>query len=74
MCKLMKSLHGLQRSPSQKGWMVFCFVCVFTQSKHNCCLCIKKVNDGVSLDSFMLALYVDDMLTIAKNISDITKL
>jgi hypothetical protein len=47
---------------------------MFTRSKHDCCFYIKRVNNGVSLDSFMFAFYVDDMLIATKNISNITKL
>jgi Reverse transcriptase (RNA-dependent DNA polymerase) len=75
VCRLLKSLYGLKQSPRQwnKRFDEFMLSLGFTQSKHDCCLYMKRVNDG-TFGFIMLALYVDDMLIAAKNKSDVTKL
>jgi hypothetical protein len=76
VCKLLKSLYGLKQSPRQwnKRFHEFMLSLGFTQSEHDCCLYIKRVNDHEAFGFILLALYVDDMLIAAKNKSDITKL
>ena len=70
VCKLIKSLYGLKQAPRQ--WNKCFDHCMikngFTKSEFDMCVYFKKLRD----DNYIyLLLYVDDMLLVSKNMSDI---
>lgn len=72
VCKLVKSLYGLKQAPRQ--WNK-CFDQVmikngFSKSEYDLCVYLKKLKEN---EYIYLLLYVDDMLLIAKDMTDIKK-
>jgi hypothetical protein len=72
ICRLKKSLYGLKQSPRQ--WYMrfdsFMIPHDFKRSDYDSCVYLKTVNGS----TIYLLLYVDDMLIVAKDKSEITKL
>ena len=73
VCKLKKSLYGLKQSPRQwyKRFDNYMTQLGYVRSPYDCCV---YQNSPVSGSRIYLVLYVDDMLIVAKNKSDIQKL
>ena len=73
VCRLKKSLHGLKQSSRHwyKRFDSFMVGNRYSRSSYDSCVYFRKTHDG----SFIyLLLYVDDMLIVAKNMSDIEEL
>lgn len=73
VCKLKKSLYGLQQSPRQwyKRFVSYKVEIDYIRSEYDCCVYQNKLKD----DSFIyLVIYVDDMLIVVKDMYDIQKL
>ncbi|GKA76893.1 transposable element [Tanacetum coccineum] len=66
VCKLLKSLYGLKQLPRQ-WYKRFDSFMVFSRSAYDCCVYHKKAPSGSLI---YLLLYVDDMLTAAKDIEE----
>ncbi|KAL2652471.1 hypothetical protein R1flu_020599 [Riccia fluitans] len=75
VCKLLKSLYGLKQSPRQwnKQFDDFMKSQGFTRSMENPCVYLKRVSNE-TLGLVILVLYVDDMLIVAKDKSEVEKL
>ena len=73
VCRLKKSLYDLKQSPRQWHLRFDTFIIEhgYSRSKYDSCVYHQKLNDG----SFVyLLLYVDDMLIVAKDMSEFDKL
>ena len=73
VCLLKKTLYDLKQSPRQwyKRFDTFMLSHGYSRSDYDSCVYHKKISDG----SFVyLLLYVDDMLIIARSMSEINKL
>ena len=72
VCRLKKSLFGLKQSPRQwyKRFDSFMLSHGFKRSDYDSCVYLKTVNDS----AIYLLLYVDDMLIVAKDKSEIAKI
>lgn len=72
VCRLKKSLYGLKQSPRQwyKRFDSFMLSRGFKRSDYDSCVYLKIVNGS----AIYLLLYVDDMLIVAKEKSEIAKL
>lgn len=72
VCKLVKSLYGLKQAPRQ--WNKCFDQCMmkhgFNKSEFNLCVYYKKLKEE---DYIYLLLYVDDMMLISKDISEVNK-
>ncbi|KAJ4728619.1 Retrovirus-related Pol polyprotein from transposon TNT 1-94 [Melia azedarach] len=73
VCKLKKSLYGLKQSLRQwyKRFDSYMIEIGYTRSPYDCCVYYSKVTNGSLI---YLVLYVDDMLIVAENKSDVQKL
>ncbi|XP_027171542.1 LRR receptor-like serine/threonine-protein kinase FLS2 [Coffea eugenioides] len=73
VCKLKKSLYGLKQSPRQwyKRFNGYMIELGYNRSQYDCCVYHNKLEDGSMI---YLILYVDDMLIVARNKTDIQKL
>ncbi|OAE22853.1 hypothetical protein AXG93_4703s1030 [Marchantia polymorpha subsp. ruderalis] len=72
VCRLLKSLYGLKQAPRQWNMLFDEFMKAqgFLRSVYDPCVYMKKVNDE-TFNLIILVLYVDDMLILAKNQSDV---
>ncbi|OAE26759.1 hypothetical protein AXG93_1129s1070 [Marchantia polymorpha subsp. ruderalis] len=72
VCRLLKSLYGLKQAPRQWNTRFDEFMKAqgFLRSVYDPCVYMKKVNDE-TFNLIILVLYVDDMLILAKNQSDV---
>ena len=72
VCKLVKSLYGLKQAPHQwnKCFDQFMIKNGFVKSEFDLCVYMKKLKDGGYV---YLLLYVDDMLLVAREMTEITK-
>ncbi|OAE29694.1 hypothetical protein AXG93_509s1470 [Marchantia polymorpha subsp. ruderalis] len=72
VCRLLKSLYGLKQAPRQWNTRFDQFMKAqgFFWSVYDPCVYMKKVNDE-TFNLIILVLYVDDMLILAKNQSDV---
>ncbi|OAE35430.1 hypothetical protein AXG93_2587s1450 [Marchantia polymorpha subsp. ruderalis] len=72
VCRLLKSLYGLKQAPKQWNTRFDEFMKAqgFLRSVYDPCVYMKKVNDE-TFNLIILVLYVDDMLILAKNQSDV---
>lgn len=73
VCLLKRSLYGLKQSPRQwyKRFDAFMLEHDFLRSQYDSCIYFKKLPD----DSFVyLLIYVDDMLIVGKDMSEINKI
>lgn len=72
LCKLVKPMYGLKHAPRQ--WNKCFDQCMikhgFVKSEFDLCIYYKKLGEG---EFIYLFLYVDDMLLVAKEMSDINK-
>ncbi|XP_077221004.1 uncharacterized protein LOC143854779 [Tasmannia lanceolata] len=73
VCKLKKSLYGLEQSPRQwyKRFDHFMIGQGFHKSEYDSCVYFKNLGNGSII---ILILYVDDMLIAAKSMLEINKL
>ena len=72
VCKLVKSLYGLKQAPCQwnKCFDQFMTKNGFVKSEFDLCVYMKKLKDGGYV---YLLLYVDDMLLVAREMTEIKK-
>jgi hypothetical protein len=75
VCRLLKSLYGLKQAPRQwnKRFDEFMKIRVFVRRIYNHCVYIKRVSNSI-FGYVILVLYVDGMLIVAKNQSDVDQL
>ena len=73
VCLLKKSLYGLKHSPRQwyKKFDTFMTRAKFTKSKYDHSIYLIRLSNN---SFFHLLLYVDDILIVAKDISEVNKL
>ncbi|KAH9718108.1 hypothetical protein KPL71_022089 [Citrus sinensis] len=73
VCRLIKSLYGLKKTPRQwyKRFDQFIQWQKFTRSEHDHCVYFRRLPDGAFI---YLLLYVDDMLIASKNRDEIERL
>ncbi|KAL0426864.1 UNVERIFIED_CONTAM: Retrovirus-related Pol polyprotein from transposon TNT 1-94 [Sesamum latifolium] len=72
VCKLKKSLYGLKQSPRHwyKWFHSYMFQIGYKWCEYDCCVYVNSLDDG----SFIVLLYLDDMLIAAKNMHDVLAL
>ena len=74
VCRLLKAIYGLKQAPRQ--WNIrfdeFMKTLGYSRSVHDPCVYMKKVSNA-TFGYIILVLYVDDMLILAKERSDIEK-
>ena len=73
VCKLKKSLYGLKQFPRQwyKRFDSYRIQIGYKRCQYDCCVYVKSLDGGSSI---FLLLYVDDMLIVAKSMSEANKL
>ena len=73
VCKLMKSLYGLKKSPRQwyKRFDSYMIQIGYTHCEYDCCVYIRILEDGSYI---FLLLYVDDILIATKSMCEINRL
>ncbi|KAL2622662.1 hypothetical protein R1flu_002867 [Riccia fluitans] len=75
VCKLLKSLYGLKQTPRQwnKRFDDFMKSHDFTRSVEDPCMYLKRMSNEV-FGLVILVLYIDDMLIVAKDKSEVEKI